>query len=125
METGGAQLKSRLPKSTGSFVGQIRSLISGGGTTKRSGLLTEESSLRHLSSTRLTLVTACCRAIGLGAMFTALVMVLYSQSLEATTDGVLVDSIVHTSNVKFMATMWFVTGVLFVVGAPNIHEHNT
>lgn len=107
------------------LVGEIGSLISGGGTTKRGGLLTEKSSLRQLSSTRLRLASALSRAIGVGAMFTALVMVVYSRSLQATTNDVLVESIVHTSNVKFMATMWFVTGVLFVAGAPHIHEDNT
>ena len=125
MENVGVKLRSRLPMSISGLVGQIRSLTLGGGTTKSSGLLTEGSSPRHVSSTQLVAATAFCRAIGLGAMFTALVMVLYSQSLEATTDDVLVDSIVHISNVKFMATMWFVTGVLFVVGAPNIYEDNT
>ena len=63
--------------------------------------------------------------IGLGAIFTATIMVLFSESLLATSGNIFIESIVHTSNVKFMATMWFVVGVLFIVGAPHVGEDNT
>ena len=87
--------------------------------------LVEQRPLSSGSSKRLALATTSCRLIGLGAMVTGAVMVLFSRGVEATTDHLLVDSIVHTSNVKFMAAMWFVIGLVFVAGAPHIDETNT
>jgi len=70
-------------------------------------------------------VTMCSWCIGAGAMATGAVMVLFSKSVSATNSSLVTDSIVHISNVKFMAAMWLVVGALFVVGAPYVHEPNT
>ena len=66
-----------------------------------------------------------CRLIAAGAMFTGLVMLFFSGEVTATVDTVATDSIVHLSNVKFMATMWCATGVLFAIGASDLHVEAT
>lgn len=61
-----------------------------------------------------------CRVIAAGACVTGVVMVLFLQDVQATSDHFLVDSVVHVSNVKFMAAMWVVVGLIFAAGASHL-----
>lgn len=60
-----------------------------------------------------------------GAFVTGAIMVAFSSGVIATSDNWLTDSVVHTSNLKFMAAMWCVIGVMFAVGAQHLHDVGT
>jgi len=63
--------------------------------------------------------------IGLGAILSGAVMVWFGRDVRAASESVVADAIVHGSNLTFMAAMWCVVGVLFVVGAAHLHEAGT
>ena len=106
----------------------MTSHMPGAGTTKSTRPKTTHPPTidrRLIDALNVGLAPMLCRLIGVGALLTGTIMVVYAEPGLAASNTGATSAVVHLSNVKFMAILWAVVGLVFLLSAAHLHQEPT